>query len=172
MLVGCASKSSATRVSQLANNVHTKQSVLAQDRPSQPKQRDQSQRKPPLLHLDKARTLNYLGRHSGWTGQGQATGLAWACLGLLVLPWACLRLHLSGAALCPRRFFVVRAMTAGLVLVDVLLRRHAGIAHDALWLAFFFSCRFADQRRLTLIVTVDELWFPGGFCVSKEIIQI
>jgi len=62
------------------------------------------------------------------------------------------------------------------MLIDVLLRWHARIAHDALWLAFFFSCRLADQRLLTFIVTVDESWrnhsFSGGLCVSKGIIQI
>jgi hypothetical protein len=62
-------------------------------------------------------------------------------------------------------------MPSGFVLVDVLLRRHARIAHDALWLALFFSCRLADQWLRTLIIAVDESWrnhsFPERFCVSK-----
>ena len=54
-------------------------------------------------------------------------------------------------------------MTAGLMLVDVSLRRHAWIAHDALRLTLFFSCRFADQWLRTLIIALDESWRDHSF---------
>jgi len=58
------------------------------------------------------------------------------------------------------------------MLVYVLLRRHAGVAHYALRLTFFFPSRFAGNELLAFVVAVHERRFPGGLLVSEEICKI
>ena len=50
----------------------------------------------------------------------------------------------------------VRGVTAGLMLVDVFLRRHAGIREDALWLALFVTGGFAVDEVALFTFIADE----------------